>query len=215
MSKTLPYIIGIAGGSASGKTTFINRLREQFNTNELCVISQDNYYKSLSDQQVDANGEVNFDLPEAIDFKRLIRDVKTLAKGQEVRMIEYTFNNPGAFPKELVFKSAPILIIEGLFIYAEDKLSRLFDLKVFIEARPDIMFKRRMKRDLNERGIPEEMIRYQWNEHFMPAYEEHMMPHRDSVDMIVVNNSHFDHSFKVFSDHCVQVLSTASARKSL
>ncbi|MBI1307790.1 MAG: uridine kinase [Bacteroidetes bacterium] len=206
MSTNPPYIVGIAGGSASGKTTFINKLREVYHHQELCVISQDNYYRSLTEQLVDENGEVNFDLPEAIDFKRLIKDVKSLMQGKSVSMIEYTFNNPNAFPKEIRFDPAPVIIVEGLFIFSNKPLAKLFDLKIFIEARTDIMFERRLKRDLNERGIPEEMIRYQWESHFLPAYQQHMMPHRDEVDMVIMNNSHFDNSFQVLLDHFNKLL---------
>jgi uridine kinase len=206
MSGTHPYIAGIAGGSASGKTTFINNLQKVFGKDQLCVMSQDNYYKTLSEQFVDDNGEVNFDLPEAIDFKRLIKDVRALRRGKVVEMAEYTFNNPNAFPKLIRFQPAPIIIIEGLFIFSHKPLQKLFDLTVFVEARPDVMYKRRLQRDFEERGIPESQIKYQWDEHFMPAYKNHMMPHRDEVDMVIMNNHHFKNSFNVMVDHFKGIL---------
>ncbi len=215
MSESQPYIIGIAGGSASGKTTFIQNLMEVFNSKHLCVLSLDNYYKSLSDQHVDENGEVNFDLPEAIDFKRLTKDIRTLKKGKEVVMVEYTFNNPNTFPKEIRFSPAPIIIIEGLFIFSSKALSKMFDLTIFIEARTDVMFKRRLRRDFEERGIPTEQIRYQWDKHFLPAYNNHMMPHRDEVDMVIMNNGHFRTSFQVLVDHLNKILSNKSNDKSV
>lgn len=207
MLNTQPYILGIAGGSASGKTTFINHLKQVFTPDQLCVVSQDNYYRSLSEQHIDANGEVNFDLPEAIDFKRLLKDLRLLKSGKEVQMAEYTFNNPKAFPKTISFKPAPIIIIEGLFIFTSKPLYKMFDLTVFIEAKTEVMFKRRLNRDLVERGIPEEQIRYQWDQHFLPAYEHHMVPHKDRVDLIIVNNDHFKNSFDVMVDHFNRLLS--------
>lgn len=210
MSQSPSYIVGIAGGSASGKTTFINSLKEVFSSNELCVISQDNYYKTLTDQTIDENGEVNFDLPQAIEFRRLVKDVRSLKKGQSVQMVEYTFNNPNTFPKEIVFKPAPIIIIEGLFIFSNKPLANLFNLTIFIEAKTEVMYKRRLHRDLEERGIPERLIRYQWKKHFLPAYNKFMIPHRDYVDMVIMNNNHFNNSFHVLVDHFKHVLTKSN-----
>lgn len=201
MQKTKPYIIGIAGGSASGKTTLINRLHQLYDKREICVISQDHYYKPLSEQIVDENGEINFDLPEGIDFERLVRDVRKLKKGQTVQIVEYTFNNPNVFPKEITFHSAPVIVIEGLFIYTHKKLDALFDLKLYVEASLDNMLQRRLLRDAKERGMTEEQIIYQWEEHVLPAYNQFLLPYRENVDLIIVNNTHFDRSFDLLTNH--------------
>ncbi|MCB9262938.1 MAG: AAA family ATPase [Flavobacteriales bacterium] len=201
-----PYIIGIAGGSASGKTTFIKNLQKKYGEKEICVISQDHYYRPLSEQIVDDNGEINFDVPEGIDFGRLIKDLKTLQKGKNVKIVEYTFNNPNVFPKQIIFKPAPIVVVEGLFIYWAAKLAQLFDLKVYIDANPEIMLKRRLNRDKTERGMTTAQIEYQWKEHVMPAYENYLLPHRDNVDIVVINNTHFKKSFEVLSHHFDRIL---------
>ncbi len=201
-----PYIIGIAGGSASGKTTLINRLQELYSADQICVISQDHYYRPLSEQIVDENGEINFDLPEGIDFKRLVRDIKKLKKGQDVQIVEYTFNNPSVFPKEIVFKSSSVIVVEGLFIYTDPKLDSLFDLKLYVEASLDIMLKRRMTRDAKERGMTPEQIEYQWEQHVLPAYKRYLLPYRNDVDLIIVNNTHFERSFEVLTNHLNQLI---------
>lgn len=201
MQNQSPYIVGIAGGSASGKTTFINELTKIYSEDSICVISQDHYYKPLSEQVVDSNGEVNFDLPQGIDFDRLVKDVKKLKKGKRVSIVEYTFNNPDIFPKQINFYAAPIIIIEGLFIFADSNLDKLFDLKLYIDAEPEIMLKRRIKRDSKERGMTEAQIIYQWEEHVMPAYTSFLLPYKSSVDMVIVNNSHFKNSFEVLLHH--------------
>lgn len=203
-----PYLIGIAGGSASGKTTLIKRLQETYAPHEICVISQDHYYKPLSEQQTDSNGEVNFDLPSGIDFKRLVRDVGKLQKGNAVEIVEYTFNNPNIFPKPILFQPAPIIVVEGLFIYTDSKLDELFDLKLYIEASLDVMLQRRMKRDAVERGMTKEQIEYQWNEHVLPAYRDYLLPYKENVDLIIVNNTHFENSFRVLLNHLSSVLSS-------
>ena len=201
MNSESIYIIGIAGGSASGKTTVIEELKKYFKNSELTVISQDHYYRGLSEQVIDENGEINFDRPEGIDFGRLVKDIKKLKKGQEVHLVEYTFNNPKKFPKPIVFRPAKVVVIEGLFIYQNSSLQKLMDLKVFIDAKLDVMLNRRLKRDAKERGMTRDQIIYQWENHVLPAYEEFLLPHRDEVDLIVVNNTHFKNSFQVLCDH--------------
>ncbi|MFT5724971.1 MAG: uridine kinase [Bacteroidia bacterium] len=206
MGSISPYIIGIAGGSASGKTTLIRRLHELYSEREICVISQDHYYKPLSEQLIDENGEINFDEPKGIDFVRLVKDIRKLKKGKVVNIVEYTFNNPSVFPKQITFNASPIIVVEGLFIYTDPKLDSLFDLKLYIEASLDVMLKRRLNRDAKERGMTKKQIYYQWNEHVLPAYQQYLLPYRENVDLIIVNNTHFDRSFKVLTDHLNQLL---------
>ena len=189
-----------------GKTTLINRLNKMYQPGEICVISQDHYYKPLSEQVIDDNGEINFDLPAGIDFSRLVKDIRKLKKGQDVNIVEYTFNNPTIFPKQITFKASPIIVIEGLFIYTDSKLDGLFDLKLYVEASLDVMLKRRLDRDAKERGMTQKQIEYQWNEHVLPAYNRYLLPYRDNVDLIIVNNTHFDRSFKVLSNHLDRLL---------
>lgn len=191
----------MAGGSASGKTTFLHALRERFGVDQLAIVSQDHYYKALSEQERDGNGEINFDLPSGVDFQRLISDLKKLKKGKKVELVEYTFNNPNKFPEKIDIEPAPVIMVEGLFIYTESKLSRMFDLTLFIEARRDVMFERRLARDLDERGMTREQIEYQWYNHVLPSFEQHLLPYRDEVDMIIVNNRHITTSIGVIEDH--------------
>jgi uridine kinase len=201
LKKQGPVFVGITGGSASGKTTFIKKLSEIFNENQICVISQDHYYKPLSEQIQDENGEVNFDLPEAIDFDRLLKDIKQLQKGQQVELVEYTFNNPKKFPKKLTWMPRPIIIIEGLFIFYHPKVAKVFDLKLFIEANQEVMLKRRLSRDFAERAMTKEQILYQWNNHVKPSYDKYLLPYREDVDMIIMNNTHFDNSLNIIVNH--------------
>ncbi len=201
LKKQSPVLVGITGGSASGKTTFIKKLSEIFNANQICVISQDHYYKPLSEQIQDENGEVNFDLPEAIDFDRLLKDIKQLQKGQQVELVEYTFNNPKKFPKKLTWMPRPIIIIEGLFIFYHPKVAKVFDLKLFIEANQEVMLKRRLSRDFAERAMTKEQILYQWNNHVKPSYDKYLLPYREDVDMIIMNNTHFDNSLNIIVNH--------------
>ena len=157
-----PYLVGITGGSASGKTQFLKSLREKFSEDEVCFISQDDYYKPLEFQVRDENGEVNFDLPEAIEYDRFHTDLLTLLAGKVVKKQSYNFNNPDEEVKWFEFRPAPVIIIEGLFIFHFKDIFDLFSLKIFVDADENIMLRRRMQRDVQERGIPVDMVNYQW-----------------------------------------------------
>jgi uridine kinase len=108
-----PFTIGITGGSGSGKTYFINTLANRFSHDEICLISQDHYYKARDLQTTDDQGVQNFDLPSAIERERFHQDILKLKSGQTLQIKEYTFNNSLAKPTTIEFKPAPILIIEG------------------------------------------------------------------------------------------------------
>jgi uridine kinase len=186
------YTIGIAGGSGSGKTHFINELAKHFSEEMLCLISQDHYYKPLEAQERDAQGVENFDLPSAIDHNQFLRDIIKLKSGEVLRRKEYTFNNPDAIPLELEFRPAPILIVEGLFIQYFHGIDREMDLRVFIEAKDHLKLTRRIKRDGNERGYDLEDVLYRYQYHVMPIYESLIEPLKERADLIIPNNHHFE-----------------------
>ena len=192
MRKSDIFLVGLAGGSASGKTTFIRKLSEVFGSDMVCVITQDNYYKGLSEQLRDENGMVNFDHPTGIDFSRIKKDIRKLLKGEIVKIVEYTFNNPKIFPKEIVYNPAPIVLIEGLFVYADKALNKMYDYRLYIDADDDVTLDRRLKRDTKERGMTHKEVMYQWEKHVQPAYAEFLKPHKSSADYIIKNNKDFD-----------------------
>src|ERR1043165_10054074 len=119
-----PLTIGITGGSGSGKTFFLQGLSKCFGAKEMCLISQDNYYKPRDQQAIDEKGVKNFDLPISIDREAFLKDLLKLKAGQDVVKVEYTFNNPSASPKQLEFKAAPILVVEGLFVQYFEEIAK-------------------------------------------------------------------------------------------
>jgi uridine kinase len=186
-----PYILGIAGGSGSGKTFFLKCFLEHFSADEVCLVSQDDYYFPVAHNMTkEENKLYNFDLPSTIDHDHFEADIESLLSGQTIVKKEYTFNNADVVPKMLEIKPAPILIVEGLFILHFKKIAETLDLKIFIEADEDIALQRRLKRDLLERGYSHDDAMYKWVNHVVPAYKEFLLPYRDECDKIIVNNSH-------------------------
>jgi uridine kinase len=131
----------------------------------------------------------NFDLPQTIDHEHFLSDIEKLMNDETVYKKEYTFNNLNAVPKILEIKPAPILIVEGLFIFHFKGIAERLDLKIFIEAEEEIALKRRIKRDFEERGYTREDVMYRWVNHVMPAYNEFLFPYRDESHQIIVNNT--------------------------
>lgn len=187
-----PFVVGIAGGSGSGKTYLLHSLLKHFTDDEICLLSQDHYYRPKSEQFVDENGEINFDLPAGIDDAKLLEDLSELLSGRAIEKIEYVFNNPSAQQSILTFCPKPIIVVEGLFIYHFKNLSQHFDYRIYIEADNEIKLARRLHRDQIERGYSKETILYQWNNHVLPSYEHYLKPYISTANKVIVNNHKID-----------------------
>ncbi|RLJ80571.1 uridine kinase family protein [Pedobacter alluvionis] len=184
-----PFIIGIAGGSGSGKTFFLNCFLHHFKQDEVTLVSQDDYYIPAGDMTQEENKLYNFDLPLTIDSEQFLRDIKQLMSGEVVYKKEYNFNNPLAVVKILEIKSAPIIIVEGLFILHFKEIAALLDHTIFVDADEQVALDRRIKRDGLERGYPEDDVLYKWHNHVVPAYKEYLLPYREQCNKVVMNNT--------------------------
>ncbi len=192
-----PFIVGITGGSASGKTLFLERLLSSFDPGEVCLISQDNYYKPRHLQPIDAHGVHNFDTPFSIDFEQYATDIRKIQYWETVYREEYTFNNAAKKPKMLTFEPAPVVVVEGIFVLYYPELAELLDLKIFIDAKDHIKLKRRIIRDKVERGYDLDDVLYRYEMHVMPTYEKYIEPFKSEADLIVPNNQSFDRALDV------------------
>ena len=192
-----PYIVGITGGSASGKTLFLKSLLGAFSQDEICLISQDNYYKPREQQPVDENGISNFDTPQSIDFHQYALDIASLGRGEPVQKEEYTFNNASVQARTLAFNPSPIIVVEGIFVFYFPEISQLLDLKVFIDAQEHIKLKRRIIRDKEERGYDLEDVLYRYEKHVAPTYAKYIKPFKQDADIIIPNNTNFNKSLEV------------------
>jgi uridine kinase len=194
--KQKPYIIGITGGSGSGKTSFLKELRLAYTPLQVCFISQDDFYHPKTKQKKDAKGIVNYDLPDSIDQKKLAAIIRSLVKGKSYQLEEYTFN-VNKKKRLITYIPAPIILVEGLFVFYSKAVHRMLDLKLFIEAKENLKVIRRIKRDQVERALPLEMVLYQYEKHVLPAFEKYILPFRDEVDIIINNNEGFDQGLAV------------------
>lgn len=184
-------ILGISGGSGSGKTTFLHDIKKHFSDDELTVLSQDNYYKPIEEQYIDANGIQNFDLPTSINIDAFVSDIKRLKMGEVVHRDEYTFNNRNQAANKLTFKPSPILVVEGIFIFHEPKIVDLIDLSVLIHASDVVKVIRRIKRDRVERNYPLEDVLYRYENHVLPSFDKYIKPYLDKVDIVINNNKNY------------------------
>ncbi|MEL7123270.1 MAG: uridine kinase [Bacteroidota bacterium] len=195
-----PLTIGISGGSGAGKTTFIKKISDLFPPHQVCIISQDDYYRSRDEVYIDQEGWKNFDLPNSIDDQAFYEDIVTLIKGEDVSRQEYVYNNESKGGL-LTFKSAPIIIVEGILVFHFEKIKELCDLRLFIDAKDNLKLIRRIKRDREERNYDLKEILYRYEHHVLPTYEKYIYPHIEDVDMIINNNRRLDKALDVFEGY--------------
>lgn len=196
-----PYVLGISGGSASGKTTLLRSLLTHFGEQQLTLISQDNYYIEASRLPRTADGEINFDHPDTVDLDALARDIRHIISGQSVTINEYTFNNPNIVPKEITYHPAPIVVVEGLFVLTHPNLSSMLDLKIFVDADEHIRLSRRIRRDFEERGFTLDQVLDYYERFVVPMYRQFIEPRKFDCDIIIPNNNHMERAIAVLIHH--------------
>lgn len=188
---TVKFIIGITGGSGVGKTTLIQKLHEKF-PDKLTTFSLDNYYKPKSLQALDKNGIVNFDLPTALDTKRMNADLTNLLNDLPIEQKVYGFNNPANNENNQILSPKSIILIEGLFVMYYPFIKQMLDYSVYITVSEKEQLERRLKRDISERNYSEEDIMYQWTNHVLPSYTNYIKPVKGEAHLIIKNNEGFD-----------------------
>jgi uridine kinase len=198
-------VIGITGGSGSGKTHFLKRLLDAIPKESMTLFSMDNYYKPIEQQLKDENGVENFDRPESLDREAFFRDLKRLKQGETVTVEEYNFNHRDKKPRVLTFKPTPVIIVEGIFTFYYEEISNLLDLKIYIDTPDYLMLKRRIIRDAKERGYDLNDVLYRFEHHVTPAYRKFIRPLKDEADIIVPNHRNFDKALNVISIYIRQI----------
>lgn len=181
-------IIGIAGGTGSGKTTVVNKLMKELPADEVCVISQDSYYKATDNLSYDERVKINFDHPRAIDFDLMIEHIKDLKAGKVIEQPVYSFVTHNRTKDTIKTHPRNVVIVEGILIFNSEALRDLFDIKVFVHADADERLIRRMRRDITERGrdIDEVLNRYQ--DTLKPMHQQFIEPTKNFADIIIPND---------------------------
>ena len=180
-------IIGISGGTGSGKTKFAKELISRCDPNDFIYISQDSYYKDLSHLSYDDRCNVNFDCPDSIDFKVLHEDLKSLLNNNNVNIPIYNYKRHKRLEESIELKPKPIIILEGIFSLYKSEIRELLDYKIFIDTPADIRILRRAKRDVNKRGRSMESIFSQYVKTVRPMHKKFVEPTKTYADIIVMD----------------------------
>ena len=182
------YIIGIAGGTGSGKTTVVNTILKGLPVDEVCVISQDSYYKATDELSFEERNKINFDHPNSIDFELLIEHLKLLKAGRIIDQPVYSFVTHNRTKDVIKTNPRKVVIIEGILIFNNKELLDLFDIKIFVHAQSDERLIRRIRRDITERGrdIDEVLNRYQST--LKPMHQQFIEPTKNFADIIIPND---------------------------
>ena len=181
-------VIGIAGGTGSGKTTVVNQIIQELPEGEVCVISQDSYYKDTSHLSLNDRTKINFDHPKAIDFDLLVAHLKELKKGKAIEQPIYSFVEHNRTKETITTHPKKVIIIEGILILTHTDIRKLFDIKLYVHTDSDEPLIRRLRRDMAERGrnLDEVLDRYQNT--LKPMHQQFIEPTKEFADIIIPNN---------------------------
>ncbi len=194
-----PYLVGIAGGSGSGKTTIANKIVEHFKE-RILHIPHDHYYKSQDHLSPEVRVKTNYDHPHALETDFMITQLKELMEGKEVQMPEYDFTTHTRKKETMTVHPAPIILIEGILIYEHKELRDLLQLKIFIDVDADIRILRRLKRDVEERGRTIEMSINQYYATARPMHAQYVEPSKQYADILIPNGGYNETGAQIIID---------------
>ncbi|MGI0108265.1 MULTISPECIES: uridine kinase [unclassified Salinimicrobium] len=181
-------IIGIAGGTGSGKTTVVNQIIEELKNEEVDVISQDSYYQDTSHLTYEQRTKINFDHPKSIDFDLLVSHLKDLKAGKNIQQPVYSFKQHNRTGETITIEPRKVIIVEGILILTHPDIREMFDIKIYVHADSDERLIRRLKRDIAERGrdLEEVLSRYQTT--LKPMHQQFIEPTKEFADIIIPTN---------------------------
>lgn len=212
-----PFIIGVAGGTASGKSSVCSRIMEQLIRNgigeRVASISQDSFYRGLAeeDRAKAEKGDYNFDHPDSLDYPLMIHAITSLKERKPIQIPNYDFRTHSRLSNEFQsIDDADVILVEGILIFFDQRIREMFDLKLFVDADPDIRLARRVERDIRERGRPLDSVLHQYLTLVKPAYEEFCLPTKKYADVIIPRGAENDVAISLIVQHIQEILRTIS-----
>lgn len=186
----LPLVIGVAGASASGKTTVVSRIVESLGDSEVTVLEHDRYYRDRNDLRLEERAALNYDHPDSLETDLLVAHVVALREGRSVEVPVYDFTRHARKPVTETVSARRALIVEGILIYTDAELRRLMDVKVFVDTDDDTRFIRRLQRDISERGRTVQSVIDQYLGTVKPMHLEFVEPSKRYADIIIPQGGH-------------------------
>ncbi len=207
MKENNPYLVGIAGGSGSGKTFFVERLKERIDNDLLIVIALDDYYKDSSHKPFEEREKQNYDHPEAFDQKILVEQLTAIKNRESIIKPKYDFKTHTRFPDKFdKIESRPVILLEGILLFAFEKVRDLLDLKIFINTPDDIRIIRRIARDTKERGRSLESVIQQYESTVRPMHRAFVEPTKEFADLIISGERYSAEVIEMVAKQCLKNL---------
>lgn len=180
-----PYIVGIAGGTGSGKTTVAKKISSAFGSELLTVIEHDSYYRDRSDLPLEEREKQNFDHPDSLESSLLVKHLQSLKMGHAVEIPRYDFKTHNRKTDTQLAIPTKIILVEGILLFAEEPLRQMFDLKIFVDTDADIRVLRRIRRDIEQRGRSFESVREQYYNTVRPMHLQFVEPSKRWADIVI------------------------------
>ena len=190
-------IIGIAGGTGSGKTTVVNKIVEALPDNSVAIIPQDSYYNDQSNLPLEVRKQTNFDHPNAFDWKLFEEQISALREGSSIEQPTYSYIACTRQPETVHVEPTDVIIIEGIMTFYDKELRDLMDLKIFVDAGADERLLRVITRDMAERGHPLDMLINKYRNVLKPMHDEFIEPTKQYADIIIPNGGHNEQAVKM------------------
>lgn len=184
MSSITPIIVGVAGGTGSGKTTLAQKIQEGVGERS-CLIQHDWYYRDLRDIEAEARAGINFDHPDSLDNDLLVEHLRQLKQSLTIQAPQYDFATHQRLDETMAIQPVPVIVVEGILVFALRNLREMFDIKIYVDTDADIRILRRIRRDMRDRGRDFESIRQQYYETVRPMHLEFVEPSKRWADLIV------------------------------
>ncbi len=181
-------IIGIAGGTGSGKTTVVRQIMDELKNEEVDVISQDSYYLDTSHLPFEERVKINFDHPKSIDFELLVEHLKELKAGNTIEEPIYSFKEHNRTNETRTIHPRKVIIVEGILILTHPEVREMFDIKIYVHADSDERLIRRLKRDINERGRDLDEVLWRYQTTLKPMHQQFIEPTKEFADIIIPTN---------------------------